>query len=44
MALVRSVTASSMSFSSMFMVSGLMSTNTGTAPRSTKASAVETKV
>ena len=28
--------------SSMFMVSGLMSTNTGTAPRSTKASAVET--
>ena len=33
MARVRSVTAASMSFSSRFMVSGLMSTNTGTAPR-----------
>ena len=28
----------------MFMVSGLISTNTGVAPRSTKASAVDTKV
>ncbi len=44
MALVLSLIASSMSFSSMFMVSGLMSTNTILAPLRTKAFTVDTKV
>ena len=41
---VRGVTAASTRASSMLSVSGLMSTNTGTPPRSTTALAVETKV
>src|SRR3954463_10429970 len=41
---VRGVTAASTRASSMLSVSGLMSTNTGTPPRSTTAFAVETKV
>jgi hypothetical protein len=44
MALVRGVIAASTCFSSMLSVSGRQSTNTGTAPRSTKALAVDTKV
>ena len=44
MARVRGVIAASISVSSMFSVSGRMSTNTGTAPRSAKALAVETNV
>jgi hypothetical protein len=44
MALVRGVIAASIRVSSIFNVSGLMSTNTGTARRRTTAFAVETKV
>jgi hypothetical protein len=44
MARVRGVIACSISRSSMLSVSGLTSTNTGLAPRSTNALAVETKV
>ena len=44
MAFVRGVIAASILRSSMFSVSGRMSTNTGTPPRSTNAFAVETKV
>src|SRR4051812_2361036 len=44
MALVRGVIAASINVSSRFNVSGLISTNTGTARRSTTALAVETKV
>ena len=44
MARVRSVIAASMRFSSSSACRVRMSTNTGTAPRSTKALAVETKV
>lgn len=44
MALVFGVTAASTSRSSRFMVSARTSTNTGFAPRSTKALAVDTKV
>ena len=44
MARVRGVISASSRVSSRFSVSGRMSTNTGRAPRSTKALAVETKV
>ncbi len=44
MALVLDVMAASILVSSMFRVSGRMSTKTGTPPRSTKALAVDTKV
>ena len=44
MARVRSVMAASTLASSMFMVSGRMSTNTSLAPASTKALAVEENV
>jgi hypothetical protein len=44
MALVRGVMAASILVSSMFNVSGRISTNTGTPPRSTNALAVETNV
>ena len=43
MARVLAVTAASIFVSSIFSVSGRMSTKTGTPPRSTKAFAVETK-
>ena len=44
MARVREVSAFSMRLSSIFRVSGRMSTKTGTAPRNAKAFAVDAKV